>query len=335
LLNIKGYVSIAVVLETAIVLPSILDFDSKDSPFQNSIRKNYRHIKKWAARTSTNAFRIYDREIGFYPVSIDYYAGKYQIQFFSMNGDGPSQDFKQEIEQVLHHLLGAKQFYWKYRIKRERLQQYEKVADKEEFFEILEYGVKFWINLEDYLDTGLFLDHREIRQFAAKLSPSQKVLNLFCYTSSFSLHCAMKGAVSTTNVDLSNTYLSWGMNNFKLNKIDLETHRFVREDCLKFLKYENEKYDLIIIDPPTLSRSKKMESLFEVQEEYPFLINQALRLLAPKGTIIFSTNLRSFRYDAALFPNVKSKEITDKTFPLDFHKKNIHRCWTIQKIEDL
>ncbi len=311
-----------------IELPSIADGEDKASPFKNRIRKNYRHVRKWAKRTTTDCFRIYDRDIKEYPLAIDFYAGKFLVQFISFDGDIEP---KEEVEQVLSSIFGVdlENIYWRSRIRRKKLEQYEKLADEKEFFIVHEYGAKFKVNLVDYLDTGLFLDHRETRQMVARVASGKRLLNLFAYTCSFSVHAALAGASFTKSVDMSNTYTEWGRDNFLLNGIPLQHHAIIRADCLKFLEEEKETYDLIVIDPPTISRSKKMEEMFDIQVDYIELITQALKLLTPKGTIFFSTNSRKFAFDDSLFDGCKIVEITAKTIPLDFHQQKIHRCWTI------
>jgi len=316
-------------------LPVIADGEDKSSPFKNRIRKNYQHIRKWAKRTQTNAFRIYDRDIKEYPLAIDYYDGRFCLHFFtsSRESDEPRQDLYEAATDALSSLFSAKEeaVYCRTRIKREKTEQYEKAAASEEFFTVLEYGLKFKVNLTDYLDTGLFLDHRETRRLVASLAKGKRLLNLFAYTCSFSVHAAAAGAALTKSVDLSNTYTEWGRDNFLLNGIDLRSHRIIRADCMKFLLEERDRYDLIVIDPPTISRSKKMDGMFDVQEDYPFLISKALSLLSDGGTIFFSTNSRKFSFDAARFENASVQEITARTIPLDFHDQKIHRCWRLQK----
>lgn len=319
-------------------LPQIADGEDKSSIIKNRIRKNYKHVRKWAKRTFTNAFRIYDRDIKEYPLAIDFYDGKFCVQYFSYNRDedDPSFDLKNEIDQALCDIFSCSidQIYWRNRIRREKLEQYEKLDSKQHYFTVFEYGVKFKVNLHDYLDTGLFLDHRETRQLVARLAKGKTLLNLFAYTSSFSVHAASKGAIATRSVDMSNTYCDWSKDNLLLNQLSLENNQVIRDDCLKYLEhavYRHEKYDIIVIDPPTISRSKKMEHMFDVQRDYPFLLNQAFQLLNPGGTIIFSNNFRKFKFDEGLFCGWKIEEITAKTIPLDFHNQKIHRCWRIEK----
>jgi 23S rRNA (cytosine1962-C5)-methyltransferase len=321
-------------------LPDIADGEDKSSPLGNRIRKNYRHIRKWAKRTETNCFRIYDREIPHYPLAIDFYAGRFCVHYFSpaRGEEEPEAQLIEETEKVLGTIFGIKadSIYWRTRTKRKETRQYEKIANAKEFFTVLEYGVKFKVNLVDYLDTGLFLDHRETRRMVAGLSKGKRILNLFAYTCSFSVHAAVAGATFTKSVDLSNTYTAWGKDNFVLNSLSLKNNQVIRADCLKFLQEEVKsaiKYDMIIIDPPTISRSKKMDQLFDIQKDYVFLISKSLRLLAEGGCIIFSTNSRKFVFEEVHFKGCRIKEISEKTLPIDFHDPKIHRCWKITKEE--
>lgn len=315
-------------------LPLIADGEDKSSPFKNRIRKNYRHIRKWAQRTGTNCFRIYDRDIKEYPLAIDYYDGRFCAHYFtsSRESDEPRQDLYDATNEAITSLFQTTPdaIFWRTRIKREKVEQYEKSGSAQDFFTVLEYGVRFKINLVDYLDTGLFLDHRETRRIVASMAEGKRVLNLFAYTCSFSVHAAASGAQFTKSVDMSNTYTDWGRDNFLLNSLPLENNPIIREDCMKFLSEEKGvKYDIIVIDPPTISRSKKMDQMFDVQVDYVFLLQKALKLLAPGGTIFFSTNLRSFKFDESLFPEAKIIDISKQTIPIDFHNQKIHLCWKI------
>ncbi|MBI5272721.1 MAG: class I SAM-dependent methyltransferase [Chlamydiia bacterium] len=315
-------------------LPLSQDDEDKSSPLKNCIRNNYRHVRKWANRTMTNCFRIYDRDIKEYPIAIDFYAGRFCIHYFtfSRDSDEPKDSLRRAAEEALASLFGANAsaLYWRTRIKREKIEQYEKMDKSKEFFPVLEYGISFWVNLTDYLDTGLFLDHRETRKYVASLSQGKKVLNLFAYTCAFSIHAAKAGALLTKSVDLSNTYIAWGKDNFILNHIPLQHHSIIRADCLKFLETEQETYDIVILDPPTLSRSKKMEQMFDIQIDYVFLLSKALNLLNPGGLLIFSTNSRKFSLDPNLLPPCHIAEVSNKTLPIDFRDPKIHRCWLIK-----
>lgn len=317
-------------------LPLTFDGEDKSSPLKNCIRNTYRHVRKWAKRTNTNAFRIYDRQLPHYQVAIDFYDGRFCVQYFARfkDVDEPPEDVFDEVNHCLESLFGARPeaVYWRTRIRRDKTEQYEKTGESKEFFTVFEYGVKFKVNLVDYLDTGLFLDHRETRRYVASQSKGKRLLNLFAYTCSFSVHAAVAGAAFTKSVDMSNTYTAWGRENFLLNGCSVQNNEIVREDCLKFLVDEvkaGQKYDVIVIDPPTLSRSKKMDQMFDIQEDYVFLIQGALRLLSSGGQIFFSTNSRQFVFDESHFEGCVILDVSSKTIPLDFYKKNIHRCWRI------
>lgn len=314
-------------------LPPILEGEDQSSMLGNRIRKNYRHVRKWAKRTETNAFRIYDWEIGKYPLAIDFYAGRFCVQYFSRDRENPDppQELEEEAQRVVTSLFGTAddKIFWRNRIRRKKTEQYEKTGTSGEFFPILEYGVKFLINLTDYLDTGLFLDHRETRRYIALKAQGKRLLNLFAYTCSFSVQAAMAGAIFTKSVDMSNTYTDWGRENFLLNGLSLKTNPIVRADCLKFLDEEKNRYDIIVIDPPTISRSKKMDQMFDVQIDYVSLIQRSLPLLLPNGVIYFSTNSRKFLFDETQFPHCEILDVSNKTLPIDFHNPKIHQCWRI------
>lgn len=317
-------------------LPLLIESEDKSSAFINRLRKNYRHLRKWGKRTQTDCFRIYDKEIHGYPLAIDFYSGRFCVHYFSKNrsDEDVPQKVQEEVNEALMSLFdtSAEKIYWRTRFKRTKYEQYEKKDGAKEYFQGHEYGLKFWINLVDYLDTGLFLDHRETRRLVGLEAKGKRVLNLFAYTCAFSLHAALGGAHFTKSVDMSNTYTTWGKDNFLLNGFSLENHVVVREDCMKFLDDEikkKEKYDIIIIDPPTISRSKKMDGMFDIQLDYKALLLKAFRLLDKDGVIFFSTNSRKFRFEESIFDTFSVIEITHKTVPQDFHDKKIHRCWKI------
>lgn len=314
-------------------LPLLLDHEDKNCSLKNRIRKNYRHLRKWANRTKTNCFRIYDRDIKEYPLAIDFYDGRFCVHYFTSTRDTqePRPDLYEAAMDAIDALFRPPRewIYWRTRVKREKTEQYEKAGGSKQFFQVVEYGLKFKVNLADYLDTGLFLDHKETRRLVASMACGKRLLNLFAYTCSFSVYAAAAGALSTKSVDLSNTYVDWGRENFLLNGLSLKNNLIVREDCLRFLQEERGLYDLIVIDPPTISRSKKMDQMFDIQKDYPFLISKALSLLAPNGTLFFSTNFRDFDFDETLFRGSTIIDISKKTIPIDFHDQKIHRCWKI------
>lgn len=320
-------------------LPEVCDGEEKSSPFKNRIRKNYKHIRKWARRTNSNAFRIYDRDVKGYPFAIDLYQNRFSVQFIPKKTaeEEPSPRLKSEVENALLDLFHAAphSIHWKTRRRRQSLEQIEKIDSSKEFFTVFEYGLQFMVNLRDYLDTGLFLDHRETRRLVGAISGGKKVLNLFAYTCSFSVHASAGGALYTKSVDLSNTYTEWGRKNFELNGLPRDRNEIVREDCLKFLAKEAEtknRYDIIVIDPPTISRSKKMEKKFDVQRDHSTLIRQAMELLTVEGELFFSTNSRKFSLDKSLSALYAISEVSGRTIPEDFRNKKIHRCWRIEEL---
>ncbi len=315
------------------IFPSIKESEDKSSPFKNRLRKNARHLSKWAKRTSTDCFRLYDRDIKAYPVAIDYYAGRFLVHYyFHEDGKLPAAlvESCQEALQTLFEVPVEHQFQRIHR-RHGRGEQYEKIDSHQQFFTVHEYGAKFLVNLSDYQDSGLFLDHRESRKTLAALAKGKSLLNLFAYTAAFSVQAAFHGALFTKSVDLSNSYTEWAKKNFLLNGLSLEQNAVVRADCLRFLDSEiasKSRYDLIVCDPPTLSRSKKMEGLFDIQKDHPELIVKALKLLKPGGKLFFSTNCRSFSLEQApgLF---QAEEMTEKTLPDDFRDRKAHRSWFI------
>ncbi|KXK44129.1 MAG: type 11 methyltransferase [Bacteroidetes bacterium OLB11] len=210
--------------------------------------------------------------------------------------------------------------------------QYEKLNKQSQFFEVKENGIKFLINLQDYLDTGLFLDHRNTRNLVKSQSKGKQVLNLFAYTGSFSVYAAMGGAFSTTTVDLSNTYLNWAKENFKLNQLSISKHQFIKADVKEWIAQQPTKlYDLIVLDPPTISKSKMTKSDFDVQLDHVELINNTLNHLKEGGLLYFSNNYRSFQLDADKIKASTIDDISQASVPFDFRNKKIHTCWKLIK----
>jgi len=215
--------------------------------------------------------------------------------------------------------------------------QYEKQAEQGRFHVVEECGCRFYVNFDDYLDTGLFLDHRSTRLMIGQMARGKRFLNLFGYTGSATVHAAVGGAVATTTVDMSNTYLDWAKRNLALNGIDGRRHQFVQADCLAWLDAEvaagNCRYDLIFLDPPTFSNSKRMAGSFDIQRDHVDLINDAASLLTPGGELVFSTNNRKFRLDAEALAPLRVEDISAKTIPKDFERNSkIHYCWLMIRL---
>ena len=306
------------------------------SPFEKVLRENYLRRKIFGEASKTDCFRIYEKELLDYPLAIDYYGGRFCIHYFSQQRkeEEPSLELQKTVLDTLVKIfkINPDYVYWRIRQKNKETRQHEKRDRSQEYFIVHEYGVQFQVNLKDYLDTGLFLDHRETRQKVASLSQGKRLLNLFSYTGSFSIHAAIQGSSFTKSVDMSNTYTAWTEENFSINKLSLKHNAVIRSDCLKFLNDEmrsQTKYDVIVIDPPTISRSKKLSQIFDIQKDYIFLISSCLKLLNRGGSLFFSTNSRKFILDSSLFNNTSITEISDQTVPSDFNDKKIHRCWIL------
>ncbi len=220
-------------------------------------------------------------------------------------------------------------------LKRRRRQrgtdQYERTSEAGPRITVSEGGCKFLVNLSDYIDTGLFLDHRITRGMVRDEAAGKRMLNLFAYTGAFSVYAAAGGAVATTTVDLSNTYLDWARANFRLNEIEGDAHRFVRSDAIAFIRDHapGPQYDLAVVDPPTFSNSKSTESVFDIQRDYAELLAGLTKLMSPGGVIYFSTNFKRFKFDESVLPAAAPREISKQTVPEDFRNKRIHRCWRI------
>lgn len=240
----------------------------------------------------------------------------------------------EEIRQVLPALTETPEnaIFYKQRQRQRGREQYQRHGQRGEYREVHEGAAKLLVNLSDYLDTGLFLDHRPLRLRLAGEAAGKDFLNLFCYTATASVHVALGGARSSTSVDLSNTYLDWARRNFDLNGLPQQSHRLLRADCLAWLQEDRGEYDLILLDPPSFSNSKRMRASFDVQRDHPILLRAALARLRDGGVLYFSNNLRSFKLDPALAEICRPENISAATIDFDFRRKpHIHHCWRITR----
>lgn len=317
---------------------------SPPPPFEdlhNRIRKRVTHIKKWAKRENITCFRVYERDLIDYPLVIDLLEGDAVLWLHPRKKDeteAQQNTYEQNAIETVRIALNLRRehLHVKYRKKQKGLQnQYSKLNYTQEKKTVQENGLTFELNLSDYLDTGLFLDHRKTRAYAATLSKNKHILNLFAYTGAFSVYTAQAGAKSVTTVDMNPHYIEWSKRNFTHNDIPLRPeYRFLTDNCLEFIKHEasRKKYDLIICDPPTFSNSKKMETVFSINENYISLLKDCLAILADAGTILFSTNSSTFTLDKTQFDTtLQITEITHKTKSEDFKNSRSHRCWEIIK----
>jgi 23S rRNA (guanine2445-N2)-methyltransferase / 23S rRNA (guanine2069-N7)-methyltransferase len=312
----------------------------------NRIEKNRAKLRKYIAKNNISCYRVYDADLPEYNAAIDVYDDKLHIQEYKAPKSVDDKLAAKRIKDVQRAAAGVfglslKHVYVKQRRQQKGDWQYETKGRDEfgsetekEFFVVEEAGRKFRVNLRDYLDTGLFLDHRQTRGMLAELCQKKTMLNLFCYTGAFSVYAATAGASQTVNVDMSNTYLNWAKENFKLNKLDLGKHQFVRDDSLQWLTEavaRQDKYDVIFLDPPTFSNSKKMEGHFDVQTDHKQLIEQCVSLLDKDGVLFFSNNFNQFKMEFDSNEDCNVREITKQTTSLDFQRKGLHRCWRITK----
>lgn len=313
---------------------------NSSTALKNRIIKNYKKLKSYIQKNKIEAYRLYSKDIPEYPYLIDIYGNHAVI--YEQGKKLSEEDFvirnshQNDIENVLKEVadISPEFQHFKIREKQKGNLQYRPLDPKsDDFFPINEDPFKFLINLERYLDTGLFLDHRPLRQYLLNNSKDKKVLNLFCYTGSLSVAAAMGGG-TVTSIDMSNTYLEWAYENFLINNIDPKNHVFYQADVLKELNVRKEKkefYDLILLDPPSFSNSKRMEEDLDIERDHPILIRDCMALLNQGGVLIFSTNKRKFDLHRIITDHYKVKEISQWTIPMDFHQSNIHRSFTIER----
>jgi len=327
----------------------------------NRIEKNRKKLKSFLKKNELSCYRVYDADLPEYNAAIDVYQDRVHIQEYRAP---KTVDEKIAIRRIkdLHRVVAGvfelpmSSVYIKQRRQQKGDWQYERQVKRpsedrgldetgkeiqKDDFNVIESGRKFKVNLKDYLDTGLFIDHRNIRQIIAKECTGKSFLNLFCYTASVSVYAASEGAKKTTSVDLSNTYLNWAKDNFELNGLSLNKNELIRDDTLLWIKEaveSNLKYDVIFLDPPTFSNSKKMEDHFDIQSDHVLLLNQCIQLLESNGTLYFSNNFKQFKmefntdiYEESANDKVSVSEITKQTTSMDFFRRPLHRCWKITK----
>ncbi|MFW5406910.1 bifunctional 23S rRNA (guanine(2069)-N(7))-methyltransferase RlmK/23S rRNA (guanine(2445)-N(2))-methyltransferase RlmL [Pectobacterium carotovorum] len=305
--------------------------------FANRLRKNLRKLEKWAKQQGIECYRIYDADLPEYNVAVDRYGSWVVVQEYAPPKTVDAQKARQRLFDVINATLSvlelpSNRLVLKTRERQKGKNQYEKLAQKGDFLLMEEFGAKLWVNLTDYLDTGLFLDHRIARKMLGEMSRGKDFLNLFAYTGTASVHAGLGGARSTTTVDMSRTYLEWAEKNLRVNGLTGRQHRLIQADCLSWLHNANEQFDVIFIDPPTFSNSKRMEESFDVQRDHLALMKDLKRLLRRGGTIMFSNNKRGFQMDTAGLTalGLNVKEITAQTQSQDFARnRQIHNCWLL------
>lgn len=307
--------------------------------FQNRLTKVYRHLSKQAKRQHITCYRVYDHDLPEFPLCIEFYGDKlYVAEYKRRHGmtDEEHDEWMEQVIEVVTEILGVikENVFLKLRQRKPgRLGQYQKIDKTQHEFTVDENGLQFIVNLSDYLDTGLFLDHRITRQMLREESKEKRVLNLFAYTGSFSVYAAAGGAIRVVTVDLSKTYLQWAERNFNLNGFPAnESNVFIHADVKQFVKtIEPGSFDLIVMDPPTFSNSKRMDDFLDIQKDHAVLINQCLEALVPGGVLYFSTNYRKFILDKIAITATAIKDITKATTAFDFEGRLFRSCFRIIK----
>ncbi|MBI1396045.1 MAG: methyltransferase domain-containing protein [Betaproteobacteria bacterium] len=304
--------------------------------FGNRVAKRHRHLRRWARQSQTDCFRLYDRDIPEMAFALDVYGPKALLQQYVRRGEHVAPGWLEEVAQCAADAVGIARSDVVARTRAKvdrRTGQHERSEAGGSEFCVLEGGLRFLVNLETYLDTGLFLDHRPLRALVGGRVRGGHFLNLFCYTGSFTVHAAAGGAASTVSVDLSRTYLDWARRNLAANGLLDDRHSLVRADARTWLteaQAGGRRFDCIVLDPPAYSSSKRMVGVFDVQRDHPGVIGAAASLLAPGGELFFSCNLTGFRLSPDL-PGLAVEDITDRTVPEDFRNRSIHRCWRIRR----
>ena len=309
--------------------------------FENRLQKVDRHISKWARRQAVTCYRIYDNDLTNFPLVIDRYEQAVHVAEYQRHhslDENQHQEWLESCLDIIAKILEVPRFlvFFKERKRQKGQQQYEKVDTEKQQRLVQENGLNFLVNLSDYLDTGLFLDHRNTRQMVREQAEGKHFLNLFAYTGSFTVYAAAGGALTTTTVDLSNTYLDWAKANLVVNSFADQIgkkHYLIKADVKQYLdSLRPGQFDLVVMDPPTFSNSKMMREELDTQRDHVGLLNQVIFATRPGGTIYFSTNYRSFKLDEANIKGVEIEEISQRTIPQDFKNKKIHRCFRMQRV---
>jgi 23S rRNA (guanine2445-N2)-methyltransferase / 23S rRNA (guanine2069-N7)-methyltransferase len=321
----------------------------KDTPgaqmFANRLSKNLKHLRSWTQREAVTCYRMYDADMPEYAFAIDAYrtlepdAQWLYVQEYAAPAEIELDAVRKrrgEVLASLPHVTGVPSERIQVRTRRrtKRGEQYEKLDEQAEFYVVMEGGLKFRVNFEDYLDTGIFLDHRLTRARLRDAARGKRFLNLFAYTGTASVYAASGGALSTTTLDMSRTYLDWAQRNLSINGYHGAAHSFVQADCREWLKRSREesgRFDLVFLDPPTFSNSKRMEGVLDIERDHAELIADCAELLAPGGLIVFSTNAQKFRLDEQVAQRFDVRDVSAATLPKDFERNpRIHKCYEVR-----
>jgi 23S rRNA G2069 N7-methylase RlmK/C1962 C5-methylase RlmI len=302
----------------------------------NRLRKRFKQLRKWARRDGVSCYRVYDRDLPDHPATIDWYDGDVVLWTRRRKRDetnAADTAWQATVVAAATAALAPQRVFAKRRARQRGHEQYERTDSQAVIKTVCEGDVQLEVNLSDYLDTGLFLDHRPLRRRVGEMAAGKRFLNLFCYTGAFTVHAALGGAASSVSVDLSRTYLDWAARNLALNDRATPAHALVRADCLGWLEQADvEPFDLIVCDPPTFSNSKATAADWVVGEHWDHLLTCCHRLLRSGGRCFFSTNFRRFQFEPDRLPYDACQEISKATIPPDFRDRQIHRCWELERI---
>jgi len=296
-------------------------------------------VGQWARKQGIGCYRLYDADMPEFAFAIDIYEGRVHVQEYVAPKTIDERSARERLAEalaVIPEALGidSAEMVCKQRQRQAGLNQYEKREASGEFFNVHEHGCALKVNLKDYLDTGLFLDHRPVRHWIQQHAGGKRFLNLFCYTGAATVHAAVGGASRSLSLDMSRTYVNWAQENLALNRADLSHHRVEQADCLQWLAEKpgpDQRFDLIFMDPPTFSNSARMADVLDIQRDHARLIGQAMQRLTSEGLLIFSNNFRRFKLDESVKESFAVEEVSRETLDKDFQRNaRIHRCWHIQ-----
>ena len=313
----------------------------------NRLRKNQRKFAPWLKRQNISCYRLYDADLPEYAVAIDCYGSAIHVQEYEPPASIDASAARRRLAEVSDAVFAVlkpeqNEFFVKQRQRQRGDKQYQRLTEQNQHtgkraFEVMENGARYEVNLADYLDSGLFLDHRPVRKLLAEQCVGKRFLNLFCYTATATVQVALAGAGESLSIDMSNTYLDWAGRNFALNKLDTERHKLLRADCMSWLAATEGaglegSFDVILLDPPTFSNSAKMDDVLDIQRDHQRLVEQCMGLLTDDGVLVFSNNFRRFKLAPELEAKFAVENISPSTIDKDFARRpRIHQCWLIRK----
>ncbi len=301
--------------------------------FTNRLKKNVKHLGKWARRQGLEAYRVYDKDLPDVPIVVERYGSK-AVVYHSIRFDD-DWDRVEPVAQAVSDVLDIAKtnVFSKFRVRHKRGEQYEKLETQQIVTTVAEGPYRFEVNVSDYLDTGLFLDQRANRKKIGEMAKGARLLNLFAYTGSFTVYGVGGGAIESETVDMSSTYLEWCGRNLDLNGLRSDVHRLVRQDVFQYLRDAREqgkRFDIIVCDPPTFSRGKKMFGTLDIQRDYTGLLHLALKVLDRDGVLFFSTNHRGFKLNPEELAGFDVRDLSPGSIPKDYRDRAAHQAWFLR-----